>query len=393
MVKKVQYDTQNAKFFDKIKGQHNLLMVTATAVERETLHTYLKPIAGHTRIIKIPTGNQTYFIGTFGKYGVVHVNCDKMGAASPQASLTTTIEAITFCQPNVVLMVGIAFGKGGKQKMGDILVSESVLPYEVQRIGKIENTSRGESGQACHILLNRVKNLTDWNYTIGNRKPNVLPGLLLSGEKLVENADYKKILLDAHPTALGGEMEGFGVYSACRTNSITHWIIVKSICDWGDGNKSNGKKRNQKIAAETSINFCHHLFDTENGLDDVKLTPIIFVEPEPPPISPVLDSEDNTIIEEMKEELKSETIDKSISVEAIVRAFYLLDDEEKIDIAKHLELFADDQAVQYNKITEKEIFSKAKVMNLLPEMWEEIHKISPFTNTHNPFIRHPLTQK
>lgn len=387
-----QYDTQDVTFFEKIKSQHNLLLVTATKIEKETLHSFIKPVHGKNKIVKIPSGNQTYFIGTFGKYGVVHVNCDKMGATSPQASIATTIEAISFSQPTVVLMVGIAFGKGGKQKIGDILVSEAVLPYEVERVGKDENTNRGTAGQACLVLLNRVKNLTDWNYMIGNRKPSVLPGLLLSGEKLVDNAEYKKKLLKAHPTAIGGEMEGFGVYTACSSKLIPHWILVKSICDWGDGNKGRGKDRKQKVAAETSINFCHHLFDTSHGFADVKLTPIVTAEPEPAPSSPVLAEEDNAIIEEMKEELKSETSAQPASIETVVRAFYLLDDHEKIDIAKTLNLFSDNQTVQYSAITEKEIFAKAKSLNLLPELWDEIHKISPFSNLRNPFIKHPVKQ-
>jgi len=389
MAIETQYDTQDAKFFDDLKSQYNLLLVTATKIEKDTLHAFLKPIKGYNKIVKIPLGNQTYFVGTFGRYGVVHVSCDKMGASSPQASITTTIEAITFCQPTVVLMVGIAFGKGGKQKIGDVLVSESVLPYEVQRRGKDKITNRGTPGQACHILLNRIKNLTDWNYAIGNRKPSILPGLLLSGEKLIDNADYKKELLEAHPTALGGEMEGFGIYTACTTKSITHWVLVKSICDWGDGKKSRGKERKQKIAAETSINFCHHLFDTDHGFTDVKLSPIVTIEPELVPASPVLAAEDNVIIEEMKEELKTEAAGESRIIEVVVRAFYMLDDDEKIDIAKELNLFSEEPAVQYSKVTEKEIFAKAKQMNLLPELWEEIHKISPFANPRNPFIKHP----
>lgn len=388
-----QYEIQNPAFFDSLKSQYNLLLITATDVEKDTLHSLIKPIQGRTKIVKISKGNQTYFIGTFGRYGVVHVSCDKMGALSPQGSITTTMDAIQFCEPTVVLMVGIAFGKGGKQKIGDILVSDAIQPYEVQRKGKDTDVSRGTAGQSCRILFNRVKNLTDWNYAIGNRKPVVLPGLLLSGEKLVDNAEYKRQLLEANPTAIGGEMEGYGVYTACTNRSIPHWIVVKSICDWGDGNKSRGKARKQKIAAETSVNFCHHLFDAIHGFEDVKLVPIITSDPEPPPVSPVLAAEDNAIIEEMKEELKSETSGEAASIEAVVRAFYLLDDYEKIDIAKGLRLFSDNSTIQYHKVTEKEIFSKAKEMNLLPELWEEIHKISPFANLRNPFIKHPTKTK
>src|ERR1700743_179939 len=99
-----RYDEEDGKFIDSIKDQFNLLLVTATKVEKDTLHSYLKPINGQTRLIRIPAGKQTYYLGVFGKYNAVHVSCDTMGAIGAQSSIVTTLDAINYCNPEVVLM-------------------------------------------------------------------------------------------------------------------------------------------------------------------------------------------------------------------------------------------------------------------------------------------------
>ena len=48
------------------------------------------------------------------------------------------------------------------------------------------------------------------------------------------------------PEAIGGEMEGAGVYAAAGK---TDWILVKAICDWADGTKHVDKEARQKAAA------------------------------------------------------------------------------------------------------------------------------------------------
>ena len=50
------------------------------------------------------------------------------------------------------------------------------------------------------------------------------------------------------PKAVGGEMEGAGVYAAASREN-TAWVVVKAICDWGDGKKS---KDYQELAARNA---------------------------------------------------------------------------------------------------------------------------------------------
>ncbi len=91
-----------------------------------------------------------------------------------------------------------------------------------------------------------------------NQKPKCSFGLILSGEKLVDNIDFRDQLLEIEPEAIGGEMEGSGLYAACQ-NAKVDWILVKSICDWADGRKkSSDSDTNQRNAAHNAASFVLH---------------------------------------------------------------------------------------------------------------------------------------
>jgi nucleoside phosphorylase len=80
-------------------------------------------------------------------------------------------------------------------------------------------------------------------------------GQILSGEKLVDSLDFKNSLLKRYPEALGGEMEGAGLFAAADRSKV-EWIVVKAICDWGDGNKH---KRYQPLTATAAVSLVKHV--------------------------------------------------------------------------------------------------------------------------------------
>jgi nucleoside phosphorylase len=84
--------------------------------------------------------------------------------------------------------------------------------------------------------------------------------LLLSGNKLVDNVDYRRQLTALAPDAIGGEMEGFGVYSAAARKNVD-WVVVKAICDWADGRKRVRKKARQTEAATRSAEAVLHTLE------------------------------------------------------------------------------------------------------------------------------------
>jgi hypothetical protein len=82
-------------------------------------------------------------------------------------------------------------------------------------------------------------------------------GVMLTGEKLVDNVDFRDQLYDLEPEAIGGEMEGTGLYVACQDKKVD-WILVKAICDWADGQKAKDKDARQQTAALNAATFVLH---------------------------------------------------------------------------------------------------------------------------------------
>lgn len=173
-----------------------------------------------------------------------------MGLGSLLQSVGKGIAAL---HPAAVIMVGIAFGVNDqKQSLGDILVSRQLLLYDAQRLSATQIVPRGDRVHCSPWLLNYLTSAElDWT------GPTVRMGLVLTGDKLVDNVDYRDQLRKLEVEAIGGEMEGAGLYVACQDAKVD-WILVKSICDWADGNKAQDKDARQQQAAQSAAAFVVH---------------------------------------------------------------------------------------------------------------------------------------
>ena len=162
-------------------------------------------------------------------------------------------------KPFAVINTGIAFGlRPAKQDFGDVLVSEQIRSYELERRGPVR-IARGDRPSSSDILLGWCRDFkADWaSSTADELRPRVHFGLLMSGEKLSDDSDFVAELLSAEPEAIGGDMEAAGVYAAAHGHPIyrIHWIIVKAICDWGMGKGDT----HQEVAAKNAIDFVFHV--------------------------------------------------------------------------------------------------------------------------------------
>ncbi len=237
----------------------DVLLVTATKVEsKAVLKIFLDAASQVPR--KVSIGDWIYHdIGVINGNRVFMVQSE-MGSGGLGASQYTVQRGITDLSPHAVVMVGIAFGVNSrKQFIGDVLVSRQILLYEPQRIGEINGVTnvvpRGDKAHASPRLLQNFQ-AADMNWD--ESKCKVSFGLILSGEKLVDNKGFLQNLCDLEPEAIGGEMEGSGLYVACQHANVD-WILVKSICDWADGNKNENKHSQQEIAAKNAASFVLHV--------------------------------------------------------------------------------------------------------------------------------------
>lgn len=270
-----------------LRPQTKILVVTATAVETAALHKVLRRLPYQPTLLRLPHGNQTYYIGALGKYAIVHVQCE-MGAVGLGSSLATANEAIAFWKPKAVVMVGIAFGIDRKsQHVGDVLLSKTVIPYDLQRRNEGWQVDRSARPPAGATLFNRFKNYADWKHKLPTGKRAAVIGCdVLSGESLIDDAQFRDALVAQFPTARGGEMEGVGIYSAAQGQNL-QWILVKAICDFADGKKSVGKKRKQAIAAAAAASLCRHVFSIPEvfkalkckHLSTIRRVPVTVVDP------------------------------------------------------------------------------------------------------------------
>lgn len=242
----------------------DILLVTATQIELKTLISFLKPIKGHDSILRGPIQNKTFRVGCFGRYYAAHIHC-AMGGQDRHGSTLAVKEAVDIINPRAVFVLGIAFGADKKkQRLGDVLIAETISPYEPQKLNDNFAINRGRDMLCGHILFDRFSNFhDDWEILreSGN-KVKVHYGLVLSGEKVIANEKFKNRLLKEYPTAIGGEMEGAGAYAAVQSKKI-EIILVKGICDWADGSKND---RAQPFAAYTAISLAEHVLNKPDVL-------------------------------------------------------------------------------------------------------------------------------
>jgi nucleoside phosphorylase/tetratricopeptide (TPR) repeat protein len=199
-------------------------------------------------------GGVTYnLLGNHGGMSIVHTIAE-MGPGGVGAAQQRTREAIEHWSPEAVIAVGIAFGMDEtKQKIGDVLVSTQIQDYELGRLGSDgQLTPRGDKPHASDTLCNRLRQtdaaqtrqFSDW--------PKVRFGLVLSGQKLVDNLSYRESLKKLFGEAIGGEMEATGLYVSAVTAKVD-WIVVKAICDWGHDKNQADKNAWQTLAAKNAV--------------------------------------------------------------------------------------------------------------------------------------------
>jgi nucleoside phosphorylase len=239
----------------RVKGSKQnhaaVLIVTVTKLEAQTVLSVFSQAAGINWTRQRSEHKTYYNLGVHGGVPVSMVQSE-MGTATPGGALLTVRQAIHDLRPQAVIMCGIAFGlRPGKQQLGDILVARQLQYYEPQKVDlQHGQMPRGDRATAAERLLDRFRSGDiDW------RGAPTHFGLILSGEKLVNDPNFRERLLQTEPEAIGGEMEGAGLYAAARDAKVD-WILVKAICDWADGEKDDSA---HSQAANNAAQFVLHV--------------------------------------------------------------------------------------------------------------------------------------
>ena len=252
---------------DAVRQTIDVILLTAVGRELDAVLRLLKPLTDEKHIWRVVRNGQTYYIGRFGEHNTAVTMC-RMGDAGPGGAASTTSRALMEWNPKVVIMVGIAFGRdANKQKMADVLVSSQIAYYALQAVNSDGSiVHRGDITPCGRAVLDLFRNARSWKFARPDgSKCSVLDGQLLSGPILLNNAELKATLFGAFPYAIGGEMEAVGVYSAAAELK-TDWIVVKAICDWGDGAKADN---HQDLAAAAAASLVHWVLSNPFAFEEM----------------------------------------------------------------------------------------------------------------------------
>ena len=246
----------------KFQGNGIFLIVTANQYECEALEEYYKDQNLVSKYkIKGITANVFAVCAHLGRYNIMHLHLPNQGSTRTCSSTDLLIHLNEQINFRAVFLAGIAFGiDPDKQNIGDILISEQVLPYEVVKVNEESTENRNKAVVVNGKIVDICRSATDsWR---SNYKTAVHFGAILTGEKLVNSSRFKKDLLQLYEEqtdlqVVGGEMEGTG---ACISLvDRTDFIIVKAICDWGV-NKTEHKEERQIFAANNCMHFMYSMF-------------------------------------------------------------------------------------------------------------------------------------
>jgi nucleoside phosphorylase len=256
----------------QIYNNINILILVATEIELTTVLQELKPIPSEKDILTCMIDTNFYYFGTFGIFPVAVLKCD-MGSTGRNASSIKVYNAISLLNLKAIIMMGIAFGVDSKkQKVGDILISKELYSYENAKVEQGKINFRGETYNSGNTLWNVFSNYAS-ELNRNSTELKAITGDILSGEKVIDDETFRDILVNIKSTVIGGEMEGAGLF-AVSCNRNVECILIKSICDFADGYKSQNKEQFQSFAATTSVLFCKYVLSHKGILDDLNIEDI-----------------------------------------------------------------------------------------------------------------------
>ena len=252
-----------------------ILLVTVNKHEYNAVLSSLNPVKNsklskYTHCCKIPPLKKTATY-VFGKFGAFNVAVHKMVAQGPAAAQDViTVSSSCFGDNlNAIIAVGVTCGVENKSDYLDVLVSDKITFYQyADTIDKDKLKIDVANLPTSSFLLDVFNQPPQWpinksSETVAKltKKPVLRFGTILSGNKLVDNKKYKEELLENFsPDAIGIEMEGAGLFHNCSDHNY-EILIVKSVCDFGDGKKD---KKYQPTAALLAAECVKHYLSDDH---------------------------------------------------------------------------------------------------------------------------------
>jgi HAD superfamily phosphoserine phosphatase-like hydrolase len=233
-----------------------VVLMTANEIEKEEL---IKRMVPHNNgmLRQYFDENNNFILGYFGRYHIAHIHCKEQGSLRPGASMLTMESALEIINPDLIIMVGIAYGTNKtNQNIGDVLISKSIYSTDMLK------RSPENQVEDRNILISpeiKILNLIENNH-LDEIQFRIHYGILISGETLINDNDYKENMIEIFKenkeNIIGGEMEGIGLASLLKRKNNHNWVVIKGISDWADGKKDVNKEKNQRLAVKNALYVC-----------------------------------------------------------------------------------------------------------------------------------------
>lgn len=219
------------------------LMLTAIPKELSSVLYQFR----HFRPVKATTPLAFSYFETTAQNGMRVIAATPTGMGQLEAAALAH-EAITTFSPKALLLVGIAGGLDKNIPLGDVVVSEQIVDYE---IGKVTDGGFGPRWSVYRPDARLLAKAISWqnqnwqNYIKSRRprgveKPTLRSGVFLSGNKVIADEHTAGALRAVWKKAAAIDMEAAGVASVLmHLENPPAFLTFKGICDYADATKND----------------------------------------------------------------------------------------------------------------------------------------------------------
>jgi nucleoside phosphorylase/energy-coupling factor transporter ATP-binding protein EcfA2 len=212
------------------------VILTALRAEYVAVRAQFEKLTNHIIAELVSPNGTVYEQGIFDAQTVSwEVNLVEIGVGNADAALQT-YHALSYFQPEVVLVVGVAAGVSGELVVGDVVVATKVYAYEESKAGEEYELLPALSIASSYALEQRARaeaKRGNWSARV-NKNATRPPSVYLAPIGMVRQIvrDYSKpygALRSHAPDVVAVEMESYGFLSAAKAYSSSETLMVRGI--------------------------------------------------------------------------------------------------------------------------------------------------------------------
>jgi nucleoside phosphorylase len=246
----------------RVTTKSRVLIMVASALENRAMLAAVAAVNGVTPRPWYGGPHTVFRLGTVSAAEVLVTHCGQ-GSLGPGASTLTAQSVLDQVRPDYLILAGIGYGlMPDEQHLGDVMVSTQMRVMDHKEVidvpvpgGLPAEFQRGPRPDASVTLVDRARTAE----VLGWHGPTVHFGPMLAMNVRVSSQILHRRLRESDPDAIGGEMEGSGIYAAGAKGKVD-WIVIKGISDWGN------RDGNARKAARSAARFVVHMIES-SGLN------------------------------------------------------------------------------------------------------------------------------